>query len=129
MLGIMAGMDQKDSFAATQRPRSSPTSAMACAWLVLLVTLQFALCSLTRVWTCPLCATSVAYRDCAPNCGSLRSCSSSAIWSTEAYGRIFHIFYVTVNLDPEVVSLLAVEITACTHVSYDGFWKNLISSW
>ena len=46
----------------------------------------------------------------------------------EAHGRIFHIFCVTVNLDPEVVSLLAVEITACTHGSYDGFWKNLISS-
>ena len=48
--------------------------------------------------------------------------------STEAYGRIFRIFYVTVNLDPEVDSLLAAEIristsplylavTACTCVS------------
>ena len=34
--------------------------------------------------------------------------------STEAYGRIFHIFYVTVNLDPEVDSLLAVEIWIST---------------
>ena len=42
MLGIMASMAQKDSYAATQRPRSSPTSAVACALLVLL----FALCSL-----------------------------------------------------------------------------------
>ena len=31
-LGIMAGMDQKDSFAVTQRPRSSSTAAMAYLW-------------------------------------------------------------------------------------------------
>ena len=37
----------------------------SCAWLVLLVTIQLALCSLTRFWTCPLCATSGAGRDCA----------------------------------------------------------------
>ena len=37
MLGLMAGMDQKDSYAARYRPRSSPIPAVACAWLVLLV--------------------------------------------------------------------------------------------
>ena len=31
-LGILAGMDQKESFAATQRPRSSSTAAVACLW-------------------------------------------------------------------------------------------------
>ena len=43
----MVGMDQKDSYAVTQRPRLSPTSAVAWSWLGLLVTLQFALCSFT----------------------------------------------------------------------------------
>ena len=43
VLGIMAIMAQKDSYAATQRPRSSPTSAVACSQLVLLVTMQFVL--------------------------------------------------------------------------------------
>ena len=38
-------------------PRSSPTSAVACAWLVLLVTIQFALCSLLS-WTSPMCSAS-----------------------------------------------------------------------
>ena len=72
-----------------------------------------------------------AGRDCAQNCGGLRSCSSSASWPVvyEAYESIFHIFHVTVFLDPEVDSLPAVEIwistsplylavTACTYVSY-----------
>ena len=43
MLGIRAGMTEKDSFAATL--------IWPVLFLVLLVTIQFALCSLTRVWT------------------------------------------------------------------------------
>ena len=50
--------------------------------------------SWTRVWTCPLCTTSAAGRDCA----GLRSCSSSASWS-DVYGGLW----------TEVDSLLAVE--------------------
>ena len=37
MLGFLVGMDQKDRYAAWLRPRSSPTSTVALAWLVLLV--------------------------------------------------------------------------------------------
>ena len=37
VLGVMAGMDQKDIFAAKWWPRSSPTTAVACFLLVLLV--------------------------------------------------------------------------------------------
>ena len=35
MLGILVGMDQKDSYDARLRPRSSTTTAVAYAWLVL----------------------------------------------------------------------------------------------
>ena len=42
MLGISAGMDRKDNYAACLRPRSLPTSAAACAWLVFLVTIFYA---------------------------------------------------------------------------------------
>ena len=52
-----------------QRPPSSPTSAVPCAWLVLMVTIQLALQT-----------------------------------STEASGRFYYVFYVKVNLDPEVDS-------------------------
>ena len=37
MLGIMAGMDQKDSYAARGWPRSLPSTAEACSWLGFLV--------------------------------------------------------------------------------------------
>ena len=37
MLVILVGMDQKDSYAARSCLRSSPTWAVACSWLVLLV--------------------------------------------------------------------------------------------
>ena len=39
MLGISAGMEQKDSYVACLRPRSSSFSAAACTWLVLWVTI------------------------------------------------------------------------------------------
>ena len=35
--------------------------------------------SWTRLWTCPLCAMSGAGRDCAQNCGGLRSCSCQPV--------------------------------------------------
>ena len=56
------------------------------------------------VWTCPLCATPGAGRDCAQNCGGLRSCSPSASWSDVYgdFGRSLHIFSVMVNSGPEV---------------------------
>ena len=37
MLGFLVGMDQKGSYSAWLRPRSSPTSTVALSWLVLLV--------------------------------------------------------------------------------------------
>ena len=43
MPDILVGVDQKDSFAASLWPRSSPTSAVACFLLVLLW-MQFAPC-------------------------------------------------------------------------------------
>ena len=54
MLCILVGVDQKDNCAASQRPRSSPTSAWS--WLALLV-LRFALCSLV-LSTGPRCSAS-----------------------------------------------------------------------
>ena len=77
----------------------------SCAWLVLLVTIQLALCSLTRGWTCPLCATSGAGRVCAQLWRSAVAVHRPAgQTSTEASGRIYYIFYVNVYFDPEVDS-------------------------
>ena len=42
MLGIMAGLDQKDCYAVVW-PRFSSTTALVCTWLVFLVTLHLAL--------------------------------------------------------------------------------------
>ena len=43
MLGIMAGMKQKDSYVVSLRPRSSLFLTVACAWLVLQVTMHLTL--------------------------------------------------------------------------------------
>ena len=57
--------------------------------------------------------------------------------SMDAHERICHIFYVMVNSGPEVdfhcanlvsTSPLYLAFTACTYVSYEGFWKNFIYS-
>ena len=42
MLGILAGMEQKDSYVAYLWPRSLSFKAAACAWLVFLVTILLA---------------------------------------------------------------------------------------
>ena len=94
MIGIMAGMAQKDSYAATQ-----------LCLAVLLVTTQLALCSLTRGWTCPLCATSGAGRVCAQLWRSPVAVHRPAgQTSTGASGKIYYIFYVNMYFDPEVDS-------------------------
>ena len=49
MLGIMAGLDQKNRY-AVMRPHFSSTMALVCTWLVFLVTLHLALCSCVFVW-------------------------------------------------------------------------------
>ena len=49
MLGIMAGLDQKNRY-AVMRPHFSSATALVCTWLVFLVTLHLALCSCVFAW-------------------------------------------------------------------------------
>ena len=59
MLGFFVGMDQKDSYAAWLRPRSSPTSTVALSWLVFA---GFVLC-FPSLSSGPGCAASCAVRS------------------------------------------------------------------
>ena len=45
MLGVLVGVDLKDSFLRDREPRSSPTVAVGRSWLVLLMLMHFVLCS------------------------------------------------------------------------------------
>ena len=150
MLDIMAGMDQTE-----EQLRGTILSCQTVLRTLVILQLQFVarwsmssscwycrfhrFSSWRRWLTCPLCATSGAGRDCARNCGGLRSCSPSSSWSDVygGFGRILHIFYVIVNSGPEVdcrsgnlvsTSPLFLAVTPCAYVSNAGFWKIFIYS-
>ena len=116
----------------------------SCAWLVLLVTIQLALCSLSRGWTCPLCATSGAGRVCAQLWSSavaswsdvnggfwknllyfLRECvlQSRGRFSPRKSGHYFYKQYVAVASATEAFGRISgVSSCECGLVSWGRFW-------